>query len=248
MKFIDEGIIISQKKYSENSAIVKVFSRNHGLYRGFVKTAKSKKSQAIFQIGNLISFEYRSRIEENLGSFFSADLVKSYASKIIFDQMRLNCVNSIFALIDESFLEREIEQNLFEKLHVFLQKIADEKILQKDFLSDYIRLELKILKTLGYGIDLSSCAVTDATTSLAFVSPKSGRAVSLEIGKPYEKKLLKLPNFLLDENVDFDEGHLLQGFDLSGFFLERFFLEERSFNKNQQRFFHRENIKKALLK
>jgi DNA repair protein RecO (recombination protein O) len=248
MKFTDEGIIISQKKYGENSSLVKIFSREHGIYRGFVKSAKSKKAQVVFQIGNLVSFEFRTRIEENLGSFVSVDLMKSYCSKIMFEQMKLNCVNSLFALIDESFLEHEVHKNLFENLHEFLQKISDENVSQKDFLKDYVHLELKILKTLGYGIDLSSCAVTDSTVDLAFVSPKSGRAVSFEIGKPYQNKLLKLPDFLLKKDCEISEQHLLQGLDLSGFFLERFFIEEKSFDKNKQKFFYRENIKKALLK
>ena len=64
MKFNDEGIIISQKKYSENSLIVKVFSRHHGIYRGFVKSAKSSKDKVIFQIGNLISFELKIKNNE----------------------------------------------------------------------------------------------------------------------------------------------------------------------------------------
>lgn len=246
MKFEDEGIIISIKKYSENSLIVKVFSQNHGIYRGFVKSAKSSKDKVIYQIGNLISFEFRSRLEDNLGSFFSVDLIRSYCSKILFDKIKLDCVSSLFSIIDDSFLERETHELLFEKLQSFLQKITDEKIAAKDFLSDYIKLELKILKTLGYGIDLSSCVVTNSKVDLAFVSPKSARAVSLEIGRPYKNKLLKLPNFLIEDESEYDESHLLDGLELSGFFLERFFTEERSFSKNQQHVFHRDSIKKSL--
>ena len=68
MKFSDQGIIISQKKYGENSLIVKVFSAEHGVYRGFVNSVKSSKDKAIFQIGNLISFEFRARIEDESGA------------------------------------------------------------------------------------------------------------------------------------------------------------------------------------
>lgn len=246
MKFNDEGIIISIKKYSENSAIVKVFSQNHGIYRGFVRSTKSSKDKVIFQIGNLISFEFRSRLEDDLGSFAAVDLIRSYCSRILFDKMKLDCVSSLFSIIDDSFLERESHEILFEKLQFFLQKITDEKVLTKDFLGEYIKLELEILRTLGYGIDLSSCVVTNSKVNLAFVSPKSARAVSLEVGKPYKNKLLKLPNFLVEDEGEFDEGHLLDGLELSGFFLERFFLEERSFSKNKQHSFYRDNIKKNL--
>jgi len=246
MKFNDEGIIISQKKYSENSLIVKVFSKEHGICRSFVKSTKSSKSNAIFQIGNLISFEFRSRIEENLGNFFAVDLVKPYCTKIIFDRLKLDCVKSLFSMLDLLFLEREKHQFLFEQLHLFLQEISADKISKAQIIADYIRLELKILETLGYGIDLSSCAATDSTDNLVFVSPKSARAVCFSAGEKYQNKLLKLPNFLVEENAEFSEEHLLEGLQLSGFFLQKFLFEEKNLSQNQQNFFHRENIRKSL--
>jgi DNA repair protein RecO (recombination protein O) len=244
MKFNDEGIIISIRKYSENSLIVKVFCRQHGIYRAFIKSTKSSKDKVIFQIGNFISFEYRSRIEENLGSFFAVDLIRSYCSKIMFDALKLDCIKSLFSMIDELFLERESYELLFEKLILFLQKISTDEVKSSDFLAHYIKLELKLLKSMGYGIDLSSCAVTNSTNNLAFVSPKSARAVCFEVGKPYENKLLRLPNFLTQEEdkiVECEKSHLLQGLELSGFFLKKFLFEEKNLT-----FSHRDNIKSKL--
>ncbi len=247
MKFSDHGIIISLKKYGENSLIVKVFSQHHGVYRGFVKSVKSSKDKVNFQIGNLISFEYRARIEENLGQFFAVDLVRSFCAKMMFDKLRLSCATSVFSIIDSVFLERDNHQMLFDKLQDFLQKLSDENCQKKEFLAEYIRLELKILKTLGYGIDLSSCAVTESEDDLVFVSPKSGRAVSYQAGKPYENKLLKLPNFLISTS-DHDDEQLIDGLKLSGFFLEKFVFEEKNPEQKKRQFFHRETIRNSLLK
>jgi DNA repair protein RecO (recombination protein O) len=246
MKFSDEGIIINQKKYSENSLIVKIFSRQHGFYSGFVKMAKSNKAKAIFQLGNLVSFEFRSGAEENLGQFVAVDLVKSFCTKIIFDRLRLDCANSLFLITSNSFLERENHQNFFEKFLNFLEKVSDERILKEEFLADYVRLELEILKELGYEIDLSSCVVTNSKENLAFVSPKSARAVSFSVGEKYQNKLLKLPNFLTEEDGKCDEKNIVEGLVLSGFFLEKFLSDDGDFSKNKRRFFHRENIKKIL--
>ncbi len=246
MKFEDCGIIISQKKYGENSLIVKVFSQHHGIYRGFVKSARSKKDKVIFQIGNLISFSYHSRTDENLGQFSAVDLMRSYCSRIIFDKLKLDCVNSLFSIIDSVFLEKDNHEILFTKLQNFLQKIAEDHTQKQDFLADYIRLELKILKTLGYGIDLSACVVTNATTNLAFVSPKSACAVSFEAGEPYKNKLLRLPSFLL-EDAPCNDNQLLDGLKLSGFFLEKFVFEEKNFAERKQQFSHRENIARTLI-
>lgn len=247
MKFSDLGIIISLKKYGENSAIVKVFSQQHGIYRGFVKSIRSSKDKVNFQIGNAVSFEYRTRIEENLGQFFAVDLVRSYCSKMMFDRLRLSCATSVFSIIDSVFLERENQQMLFEKLRDFLQKLSDENCQKKEFLADYIRLELQILTTLGYGIDLSSCAVTASENDLAFVSPKSARAVSYHVGQPYENRLLKLPNFLVSTE-DHDENQLIDGLKLSGFFLEKFVFDEKNPEQKKRQFFHREAIRNSLLK
>src|SRR3989338_2262488 len=43
---------------------------------------------------------------------------------------------------------------------------------------DYLRWELMLLEELGFGLDLTSCAVTGSRDDLCYVSPKSGRAVS----------------------------------------------------------------------
>ncbi len=222
MKFSDQGIIINSKKYGESSLLIKIFSQQHGIFSAFVKSAKSSKDKVIFQIGNLISFEYRSRIEDNLGQLYYVDLGRSYLSLIIFDAFKIDCANSLFALINESFLERENQEKLFAKLEDFLQKITRDETATSAILSDYIKLELKILKTLGYGIDLSSCVVSKSTSNLAFVSPKSACAVSFEAGQEYKDKLLKLPPFLLANNDNIDESHIYDGLKLSGYFLEKF--------------------------
>lgn len=230
MKFTDIGIIISQKSYSENSVIVKIFTQNHGIYCGFVSAPKSKKNQAIFQIGNLISFEWRSRNEEGLGHFYYPDLIKSFSAQIIFDRLKLSCCSSLFYIIENCFLERENHHNLFVDIHNFLLKISQNHKSKNFFIEDYIRIELKILETLGYGIDLSSCVVTNSTTDLVFVSPKSARAVCFEMGKPYENLLLKLPPFLLTtiaENDNIADKHLCDGLKLSGYFLEKFIFAEK---------------------
>ena len=110
---------------------------------------------------------------------------------MMFDKLRLDCVRSIFSIIDGVFMERENHQELFEKLQEFLQKLSNDNSQKTDFLANYVKLELEILKTLGYGIDLSCCAVSEETEDLAFVSPKTARAVTAKIGEPYKNKLLK---------------------------------------------------------
>ena len=93
-----------------------------------------------------------------------------------------------------------------------------------------IRFELAVLDELGFGLDLSRCAATGVTRELAYVSPKTGRAVSREAGAPWADKLLDMPAFLAP--VASGEGPPLEsqlnsGFALSGHFLARHVWEPR---------------------
>ena len=56
----------------------------------------------------------------------------------------------------------------------------------------YLRWELSLLEDLGFGLDLTQCAVTGGTENLTYVSPKSGRAVSAAGAGKWKTKLLPL--------------------------------------------------------
>ena len=85
----------------------------------------------------------------------------------------------------------------------------------------YVRLELGLLQELGFGLDLKKCAATGTREDLAYVSPRTGRAVSRVAAGPYKEKLLTLPGFLSTGGLPSDDEQLRLGFDLTGYFLER---------------------------
>ncbi|MBL6664288.1 MAG: DNA repair protein RecO [Rickettsiales bacterium] len=224
MKFSDQGIIINISSYGENSAILKIFSENHGVYRGFVKYTKSSKNKAIFQIGNLVSFEFKARLEENLGSFSSFDLIKSYCTKILFDKEKLKLATSLFHLIDNVILEKFALEEFFFLISEFLQNLVEEDNAINN-LRNYIILEFQIIKILGYEIDISSCVATGSTDNLRYVSPKSARAVCFESGKPYENKLLKLPEFFTNYASKVSKEDVMDGLKLTEYFLLKFIFD-----------------------
>ncbi len=86
----------------------------------------------------------------------------------------------------------------------------------------YVRFEAGLLQELGFGLDLTRCAVTGSLDDLAYVSPRTGRAVSRDAGAPYAERLLRLPPFLLSSQGGLDEGDIGAGLDLTGHFLETF--------------------------
>ena len=92
---------------------------------------------------------------------------------------------------------------------------------EKIWIKKLIEFEFNYLEFMGFGIDLSECALTGTTDSLEWVSPKSGRAVNSKAGKKWSKKLLKLPPFLLDKKIDADKNDLIDGLNLTGHFLKK---------------------------
>ena len=84
----------------------------------------------------------------------------------------------------------------------------------------YLRWELDLLEELGLGLDLTRCAVTGSREDLAFVSPRTGRAVSRAAAGDWAARLLPLPPALLGQGPA-PPRDLVQGLDLTGHFLNR---------------------------
>ena len=81
--------------------------------------------------------------------------------------------------------------------------------------------ELGVLSELGYGLDLSRCAVTGTQEALLFVSPKTGRAVSKAAAGQWRERLLPLPAFLRGSDARPSAADLCDGLRLTGHFLAR---------------------------
>jgi len=89
------------------------------------------------------------------------------------------------------------------------------------------RFELALLGALGFGLELGGCALTGAREDLAYVSPKSGRAVSRAAGAPWRERLLTYPAFLQTEGDAASSEDIAAAFRLTGYFLARDVLAPR---------------------
>ena len=152
---------------------------------------RSRRLRPILQIGNHVEASWKARIADNLGHF-ALELRKSYAGLVLDDAAALAALASIAALA-RLLPERDPHPNLFE-LTLFVLGYLEDRAVWPALL---VRWELALLEELGFGLDLTSCAASGATTELTYVSPKSGRAVSTAAGEPYKERLLALPRFLL---------------------------------------------------
>ena len=84
----------------------------------------------------------------------------------------------------------------------------------------YVRWEAGLLEALGFGLDLAECAATGAKNDLAYVSPRTGRAVSRDGAGIYAARLFRLPAFLLDSGAaEPTPDEVAAGLALTGHFL-----------------------------
>jgi DNA repair protein RecO (recombination protein O) len=119
--------------------------------------------------------------------------------------------------------ERDPHEGLYRALELILDHLSEPTIAG----ALIVRFELAVLADLGFGLDLASCAATGATMDLAYVSPKSGRAVSRAAGEAWKDQLLLLPPFLRGRSQSASPAEIDAGFALTGYFLTRRVLEPR---------------------
>ena len=215
MDWSDEGIILSAKPLGEANAVAELFTRAHGRHLGLVRGGRSRRMRPLLQPGNLLRVTWRARLSEHLGGF-NLELIEAHAARVLDDKRALAAIGSLSGLarlLPERDPHPELHVATLRVLRAFDDGGAWPPLL--------VRWELQLLQELGFGLDLNECAATGVDADLAYVSPRSGRAVSREAGQPYDAKLLKLPAFLRDDDAIAGEGDLLAGFALTGYFLER---------------------------
>ncbi len=223
MEWRDQGLLLSARKHGETAVIVSLLTPGQGRHMGLVRGGQSRRRQGVLQPGNLVDALWRARLEEHLGTF-TLEPVHDFAALVLDDALRLKGLMSALALLDSGLAEREPHAELFPATLDLLRSLAPSDDGGEDagtWLADYVRWELTLLDSLGFGLDLSACAATGSEEDLIYVSPRSGRAVSAEAGEPYRDKLLSLPEFLRRAEGAGGPEACLMGLRLTGYFLDR---------------------------
>ncbi|TDQ82537.1 DNA replication and repair protein RecO [Dongia mobilis] len=215
MDFTDTAFVLSARRHGEGDVILSCLTRDHGRHLGLVKGGASRRSRPLLEIGNALAVQWRARLAEQLG-YFQVELLAAHAALLLDDADRLAALNAAAAVIDATLPERAPHADIYADFADLVAALAGGA---GDWGLAYLRWELRILADLGFGLDLSSCAVTGATDGLAFVSPKTGRAVTAAGAGRYAGRLLPLPQILCDPAAPVQPGDIQQGLRLTGHFL-----------------------------
>jgi len=214
MEWIDEGIILSARPHGENAAVVTLMTASHGRHAGLLPGGQGRTARPILQAGNRVQAKWRARLVDQLGTY-TFDLSSAQSALWLDHPEIIAIISSVCAVTEASLPERQPLPGVYAGLATLLA-LQDPDL----WAPIYIKYEMNLLQALGYGLDLSQCAVGGGVDNLAYISPRTGRAVSREAGTPYHDKLFPLPGFLLGLG-EWGPKDILQGLELTGHFLSR---------------------------
>jgi DNA repair protein RecO (recombination protein O) len=215
MEWCDPAFVLSARAYGESGAVAELLTENHGRYAAHVAGGASRRMRPFLQSGARVMATYRARTAENLGSA-SLEPFGQGPAALFDDPLALTGLSAATAVAQGALPEREPHPGAYYALEALLGALSVPEV----WPAIYVRFEAGLLEELGFGFDLSRCAATGVMDDLVYVSPRTGRAVSRDAGRPYAERLLRLPPFMLGSQGGLAAGDVSDGLALTGHFLE----------------------------
>jgi len=209
----DEGALLKVRKHGENAAIIEVFTTGHGKAAGVVRGGTSRKIAPLLQPGAQLDVTWKARLDGHLGSF-TIEPIRSRAAQVMQDRLALAGLNAVTGILSFVLPERETYGPLYARSVHLLDLLGQNDV----WPLAYLQWEVALLEEMGFGMDLSACAVSGLNDDLFYVSPRTGRAVSRLAAGDWADRLLPLPHVLLGKG-DADMGEIVKALRTTGHFL-----------------------------
>ena len=156
------------------------------MHRGLARGGASRAKAGTWQAGNMVQVRWTARLSDQLGSF-TGELIHAGAAHAMDEPLPLAMLTAVCAVAEGALPEREPHPRIFDGLLHLIPRLP----LGEPMLTELIHWELTVLSDLGYGLDLTACAVTGVTKDLRYVSPKTGRAVTQQGAGEWAARLLR---------------------------------------------------------
>lgn len=219
------AIVCAVRAHGEHGAILRALTAEAGLVAGYVRGGRSTRMRPILMAGNLVALELRARTEEQLAGA-TAELLASRAP-LLAEPLAAAAIDWLTSLTAATLPESQPYPALYSALSAVLDAIGVASS-ARQWAAALARYELLLLAELGFGLNLDECVVTGSSDNLAFISPKSGGAVSVGVAAGYEERLFRLPPFLRGQDASPPMGDVLDGLIITGHFLDRDLLDGRN--------------------
>ena len=218
MNWNDSGFLLSKNQYNENSIIAEIFTENHGKCSGIIFGASSKKIKNYLQTGNMLHINHTYKNEGKIG-YFKVEILKALSPLYFNNKKKLMCLSSAMNLIKLLTVESQENSKIFKLINDFFVILEN-----KNWVKEYIFWELKLLKLVGYDLELNNIVNKEIINNKTTYYVQSSR----------EKKIV--PNFLVElDYEELDNNNLLNGLKLVGDHLEKNILKPNNLNYPSQR-------------
>ena len=213
MNWIDEGYLISKNRYSENSLIAEIYTKNRGKVSGIIFGGTSKKIKNYLQIGNKLHVNYSSKSEIRIG-YFKIEILNAYSPLYFDHKQKLSCITSATNLIKILTADSQANIKVYQIIENLFLILKDQ-----DWLKKYIFWELDLLKLLGYDLELENLVEKDTVENKTVYYASSSN----------EKRFV--PNFLIEKDLEVNDiKTLLNGLKLVGDYLDKTILKPNNLN------------------
>ena len=213
MNWIDEGYLISKNRYSENSLIAEIYTKNRGKASGIIFGGTSKKIKNYLQIGNKLHVNYNSKSETRIG-YFKIEILNAYSPLYFDHKQKLSCITSATNLIKILTADSQANIKVYQIIENLFLILKDQ-----DWLKKYIFWELDLLKLLGYDLELENLVEKDTVENKTVYYASSSN----------EKRFV--PNFLIEKDLEVNDiKTLLNGLKLVGDYLDKTILKPNNLN------------------
>jgi DNA repair protein RecO (recombination protein O) len=215
------AIVLGLQDYNGDLMLMQVLTAKYGLRKGIVRNTNKNKSA--LAIGNILQVKWYARLETHLGNF-TVQSFEAIAQSIYHDRRRLLSSLSVCALFKSCLSEKEPQEQMYVQLENFLYALKFQNPLWVNML---VILELELLSHVGFGLDLEKCAATGTAKNLAYLSPKTGRAICFESGLPFHEKLFQMPKLFADPNVQPESQDILHAMRVTRYFFMKNIFQDR---------------------
>lgn len=215
MEWSDSGTVLATRPHGETAALVEVFTAEHGRHAGLLRGGASRRRAADLQPGTRVSVIWRARLPEHLGTY-TLEADRGRAAALMGNRLALAGLAATCALVQRSLPERVPTVGFHHRTETLLDLLA----MTPAWPLAYLQWEVVLLETLGFALDLDRCAVSGTRDDLAFISPRTGRAVGRSAAGEWADRLLPLPPCLRGVGEAPDQ-EILQGLAVTGHFLGR---------------------------
>ena len=224
MRIETQAIVCALRSHGEHGAVVRMLTPEDGLQAAYLRGARGRRMRPVLMRGNLVQAQMSARTESQLPQA-TVELIHSRGA-LLSEPLPAAAIEWSTVLTATALPEGQPYPRLYQALTGLLDAIEAAPS-ASGWGAALVRYELLLLAELGFGLDLTTCAVTGGSEDLVAVSPRSGRAVSAAEAEPYAERLLPLPAFVL-EGGSGNWRDIVDGLNLTGHFIDRDLLTDRS--------------------